>query len=106
MKYLVAPDYEHHISMTPWHKEYPQAKVIGVEGLDEKKKKEDIKFDVIFTKDNKHTLKVDEEFDKEFDVEYVPSHGNKVCEPRLFPEMHELTQDRRSWWSTSRGRRP
>lgn len=77
MKYLVAPDYEHHISMTPWHKEYPEAKVIGVEGLDEKKKKEDIKFDVIYTKENRHTLKVDEEWDKEFDVEYVPGHGNK-----------------------------
>jgi len=76
MKYLIAPDYEHHISMTPWHKEYPQAKVIGVEGLDEKKKKEDIRFDVIFTKENRHTLKVDEEFDKEFDVEYVPGHGS------------------------------
>lgn len=77
MKYLVAPDYEHHIYMTPWSKEYPQAKVIGVEGLDDKKKKEDIKFDVIFTKENRHNLKVDEEFDNEFDVEYVPGHGNK-----------------------------
>jgi len=77
MKYLVAPDYEHHISLTPWHQEYPQAKVIGVEGLDEKKKSEDIKFDVIYTKENRHTLKVDEEWDQEFDVEYVPGHGNK-----------------------------
>jgi hypothetical protein len=77
MKYLVASDYEHHMSMTPWHKEYPAAKVIGVEGIDEKKKDEDIKFDVIFTKANKDTLKVDEEFDREFDYEYVPGHGNK-----------------------------
>lgn len=77
IKYLIAPDYEHHIFLTPWHKEYPEAKVIGPEGLDDKKKKEDIKFDVIYTKANKDTQKVDAEFDQEFDVEYVPGHANK-----------------------------
>jgi hypothetical protein len=77
LKYLIAPDYEHHIFMTPWSQKYPEAKCIGVEGLDEKKKSEDIKFSVIFTKANKDVQKIDPEFDAEFDYEYVPGHGNK-----------------------------
>src|SRR6201994_111425 len=80
LKYIAALDIEHHIFLGPWHEEYPNAKVIGVEGLPEKRakqKNEDVPFATIFTKANRETVKVDEEFDREFEYEYVPSHPNK-----------------------------
>lgn len=65
----------------PWHKEYPEAKVIGPEGLAEKRKSqknEDVPFSVVYTPKNKDSTSVDSEFDSNFDVEYVESHANKV----------------------------
>jgi hypothetical protein len=79
LKYITAPDIEHHIFLGPWHEAYPNAKVIGVEGLPEKRKKqknEDVPFAAIFTKANRETIKIDSEFDSEFDHEYMPSHPN------------------------------
>jgi uncharacterized protein DUF4336 len=79
LKYIAAPDIEHHIFIGPWHEAYPNAKVIGVEGLPEKRKKqknEDVPFAAIFTKANRETIKIDAEFDSEFDYEYMPSHPN------------------------------
>lgn len=43
LRYLVAGDVVHHLFLGDFKKEYPQAKVIGVEGLPEKKP--DLKFD-------------------------------------------------------------
>jgi hypothetical protein len=97
LKYITAPDFEvgpqtsfgildqlthsqHHIFIGEWHKEYPNAKVIGVEGLPEKRakqKNENVPFSTIFKKSEKGATKVDPEFDGEFDYEYVPSHPNK-----------------------------
>jgi hypothetical protein len=79
LKYIAALNIEHHISLGPWHAEYPNAKVIGVEGLLEKRKKqknEDVPFAVVLTKANKGTVKVDADFDSEFDYEYLSSHAN------------------------------
>jgi len=62
----------------PWYAAYPKAKVIGPEGLPEKREKqgnEEVPFSVIFTKDKKVTI--DPEFDAEFEYEYVPAHANK-----------------------------
>jgi Domain of unknown function (DUF4336) len=80
LKYIAALDYEHHIFIGPWHEAYPNAKVIGVEGLPEKREKqknEPVPFAAVFTKDNRETMKIDEEFDSEFEYEYAPSHPNK-----------------------------
>jgi len=80
LKYITALDVEHHMFLGPWNKEYPSAKVIGVEGLPEKRasqKVENVPFSVLFTAANKDTTKIDPDFDKEFDYEYVPSHLNK-----------------------------
>lgn len=38
IRYLVAPDNVHHLFISQYAKEYPNASVIGVEGLDQKQK--------------------------------------------------------------------
>ena len=68
------------MSLGPWHQAYPNAKVIGPEGLPEKRtkqKNEDVPFATVFTTKNKETIKVDPEFDAEFDYEFVSAHMNK-----------------------------
>ncbi|KAF4994346.1 hypothetical protein FGRMN_5854 [Fusarium graminum] len=83
VRYIVALDYEHHIFISEWAKEYPSAKIIGPEGLPEKRAKttDDPKigheeFAVVFTKEKKREIKVDPEFDADFDYEYVDGHAN------------------------------
>lgn len=83
VRYIVALDYEHHIFISEWAKEYPQAKIIGPQGLPEKraKQQDDPKigseeFSVIFTKENKHEVRISEEFDADFEYEYVDAHAN------------------------------
>jgi len=79
----VALDYEHHIFISEWAKEYPGAKIIGPEGLPEKRAKaKDEKignedFSVVFTKANKRDIKISEEFDADFVYEYVDGHANR-----------------------------
>lgn len=79
--YIAAGDYEHHIFITEWAKAYPSAKLLGVEGLAEKREKDQAtagsKFQHVWTQKNKANMKVDPEFDEEFDYEYVGSHANK-----------------------------
>ncbi|KAL8699271.1 MAG: hypothetical protein Q9201_006096 [Fulgogasparrea decipioides] len=79
--YLTAMDFEHHIFLTEWAKAYPSAKILGVDGLPEKREKNGetagTKFFHVWTQKNKEGLRVDPEFDKEFDYEYVGSHANK-----------------------------
>jgi len=80
LKYIAALDIEHHIFLGPWHAEYPNAKVLGPEGLPEKRaqqKNEDVPFAVVFTGKDKATTKVDPEFDSAFDYEFVDGHANK-----------------------------
>jgi Domain of unknown function (DUF4336) len=81
VKYISAMDIEHHIYLTPWAKAYPEAQVIGMEGLPEKREKDSatkgIRFSHVFTKSNKRDVRISEEFDNEFDCEYIHSHTNK-----------------------------
>jgi len=81
VRYIVAPDIEHHIFVTPWAHAYPDAEVIGVEGLPEKREGDaatkGVKFHHVFSASNKRDLKVSPEFDSEFEVEYFHSHQNK-----------------------------
>jgi Domain of unknown function (DUF4336) len=80
VKYISAMDIEHHIYLTPWAKAYPQAEVIGMEGLPEKREKDPatkgIKFAHVFTKSNKRDMRISEEFDDEFEYEYIHSHAS------------------------------
>ncbi|KAL7949326.1 hypothetical protein V8C42DRAFT_310602 [Trichoderma barbatum] len=82
--YIVALDFEHHIFISEWAKQYPGAKIIGPEGLPEKRanqlkdpKINDDKFAVVFKKEGKRDVKISEEFDADFDYEYVDGHANK-----------------------------
>ncbi|CAM1502258.1 Fc.00g042420.m01.CDS01 [Cosmosporella sp. VM-42] len=84
VSYIVALDFEHHIFISEWARAYPGAKIVGVEGLPEKRAKQshedekigDEKFDVVFTKANKKTTHISEEFDADFQYEYVDGHAN------------------------------
>lgn len=80
----MAPDFEHHIFVSEWAKRYPGAKLIGPEGLPEKRAKQtsdpninDDPFAVVFKKEGKRNIKISPEFDADFDYEYVDGHANK-----------------------------
>lgn len=85
--YLIAPDFEHHIFLGAWHAAFPEAKILGPEGLPEKRRKqgnEEVPFSTVFTLADKRSGRVtggaavdDAEFNAEFDYEYVPEHSNK-----------------------------
>ena len=81
MRYLTALDFEHHIFLSEWAAAYPSAKLLGVDGLPEKRQKSKetagTRFEHVWTQKNKLDMKVDPEFDREFNVEYVGSHANK-----------------------------
>lgn len=94
IKYITALDAEHHIFLGPWHQAYPDAKVIGPEGLPEKRKKqknEDVPFSVVFKKGQEVTI--DPEFDSEFDYEFVHSHPNKELVFNYKPEKTLIEAD-------------
>ena len=95
--YIAALDFEHHIFISDWAKAYPTAKVLGVEGLPEKREKDPgtkgSNFEYVFTQKNKASMKVDAQFDREFDYEYVSSHANKelvFCHSRCPPAICSL----------------
>ena len=82
VRYLSALDLEHHIFLSEWMAAYPSAKLLGVEGLPEKRAKSNPTasgndFSYTWTSANKAEMKVDPEFDSEFEYEYVHSHANK-----------------------------
>lgn len=85
LQYIVALDFEHHIFISEWAKEYPEARIIGPEGLSEKRtkaSKSDPKigaepFFVEFTPANKRMQKISADFDADFEYEYVDAHPNK-----------------------------
>ncbi|KAL7270806.1 hypothetical protein RUND412_006469 [Rhizina undulata] len=80
VSYLIAPDREHHIFLGQWKKEFSQAKVLGPEGLYEKRLKqgnEDVRIDYEFTRENKHAIQLPAEITDEFEIEYFDGHANK-----------------------------
>ena len=81
LRYIVAPDIEHHIFLSPWAKEYGDVNIIGPAGLPEKREKDDdtkgLKFQHVFTPENKDNLTITPEFDDDFNYEYVHAHDNK-----------------------------
>lgn len=81
IKYIVAPDIEHHIFISTWAAEYPEAEIIAMEGLPEKREADPAtkgtKFTHIFSQRNKLDMHITPEFDEEFSYEYFHSHVNK-----------------------------
>ena len=71
--------------MSDWASAFPSAHLIAPEGLAEKRAEANKKdksvsildFKTIFTAKNKQDVKISEEFDKEFDYEFVDAHLNK-----------------------------
>ncbi|KAL4913951.1 beta-lactamase-like protein [Aspergillus aurantiobrunneus] len=82
VKYIAALDLEHHIHLTTWKNAFPDAEIIAPEGLWEKRQSvpeyKDTPLKHILRQENKDGgWPISEEFDKEFDIEYVYGHGSK-----------------------------
>lgn len=80
LKYIIAPDIEHHIFISEWAMAYEGVHVIGPEGLKEKREasKEPFNtFHTVFRAATKATQKISAEFDSDFEYEYVEAHPNK-----------------------------
>lgn len=90
VKYLVAPDCEHHMALKSWKEQFPGLKILGPEALNAKKEKEGIKMDYAFTSSIGGKLLTAESFStgdldlalpteltKEFDFAFFPAHPNK-----------------------------
>lgn len=73
VKYLIAPDYVHHLYIPEWSQAYPDAKCIGVEGLDTKRK--DVKWSGLYGVDNEETTKYG--WENEIYTRYWPTFSNK-----------------------------
>jgi glyoxylase-like metal-dependent hydrolase (beta-lactamase superfamily II) len=82
LSYIVALDFEHHIFISEWKKEYPEAKIIGPEGLPEKRAKQvdekiqNDEFFGVFKVETKKDMTITPEFDADFEYEFVDSHPN------------------------------
>ncbi|ORY81321.1 hypothetical protein BCR37DRAFT_348051 [Protomyces lactucae-debilis] len=74
VKYLVAPDREHHLQLEDYAKRYPEAKIIGVEGLPEKHPNLTF-FKVFGNKAYDHVTEIG--WENEVEAVYFPGHGNK-----------------------------
>jgi hypothetical protein len=81
VKYIAAPDLEHHLHLTPWKQAYPEAEILAPEGLFEKRQSNpeyaDTPFQHIFKKEDKLPRSISKEFDADFDTEYVHGHGSR-----------------------------
>ncbi len=81
LRYIVALNIEHHLHISAWAKAFPEAKVVGMEGLPEKREQNPetsgIPFGTVFTTENKSSTTISAEFDEEFDYEYIDASMNK-----------------------------
>ncbi|KAL8285362.1 hypothetical protein RB601_006319 [Gaeumannomyces tritici] len=92
LRYIVALDIEHHIFISQWAREFPGARIVGPEGLPEKRAKAAADgvdpmigaepFAVVFKAEDKKRQPregpvVSDEFDADFASEFVDSHRNK-----------------------------
>lgn len=80
VRYICAPDAEHHIFLGPWHSAYPSAQIMGPETLPDLRAKDPSKEEVPFThlfRASKTLDTISPEFDSEFSWEYVAAHANK-----------------------------
>ena len=80
VKYILAPNLEHYIHIAEWKNAFPDAKVIGPDLLPQKCAKnpllKDVQFDIVYTSSNRSPF-VSEEFDSEFEVEYLDSMASQ-----------------------------
>lgn len=80
VRYIVALDLEHHLHLASWRTAFPEAEILAPEGLWEKRQSTpDIK-DAMFRytfHNGKHCQSISEEFDEDFEVEYVYGHTSR-----------------------------
>lgn len=80
VKYIAAPDLQHHLHITAWKNAYPQAEILAPQGLWEKRQSnpefKNTEFQHVFKKDGT-PRSISEEFDAEFETEYVYGHGSR-----------------------------
>jgi len=96
LRYMIAPDMQHHIFLGPWHQEYPEAKVIGPQGLPEKRaqqKDENVPFSYVFTPQNCKDMNIDPDFDADFEYEYVHGHASRELVFNYKPEKTLIEAD-------------
>ncbi|CAK7229604.1 hypothetical protein SCUCBS95973_007283 [Sporothrix curviconia] len=90
VKYLVAPDIEHHIFLSKWLKAYPTARIIAPEGLAEKRAATagkdprvnvDDKFFAVLADKRSQSMRepqsIAPDFDADFGLVYFDMHPNK-----------------------------
>ncbi|KAK1147290.1 hypothetical protein N8T08_001367 [Aspergillus melleus] len=81
VRYIAALDLEHHLHLTSWKNAYPDAEIIAPEGLWEKRQSnpefKDTPFRHVFRKEDQRPRKVSDEFDAEFESEYVYGHPSR-----------------------------
>lgn len=97
VRYIAAPDIEHHIYLSQWAKAFPSASILAVEGLPEKREKnpetKGTRFSHVWTEANKGGMRVDDDFDRDFDVEYVGAHANKELVVNYKPDRTLIEAD-------------
>lgn len=100
--YLIAPDIEHHIFLSEWAAAYPEAKILGPEGLPEKRARagqedarigKDDQFAFVFSAANKDPRGVSDEFAADFEAEYVGAHPNREIVLLYRPERVLIQAD-------------
>ncbi|OBR08827.1 hypothetical protein CH63R_07592 [Colletotrichum higginsianum IMI 349063] len=86
LAYIVAPDIEHHIFLSEYKAAFPAARLIGPDGLPQKRAKQtgdpkinpsDEFFLAFKGGPDKRATAVTPEFDADFEYEYVDAHANK-----------------------------
>lgn len=85
ISYLIAPDLEHHLYLSTWATDFPNANVIGMRNLVIKRNNlhlsdpsvVKIHWHTIFTAENKQSISITPEFDEDFEYEFVDGHKNE-----------------------------
>ncbi|KAK9468273.1 hypothetical protein V1512DRAFT_259124 [Lipomyces arxii] len=82
VKWLIAPDFEHHMALKSWKEKYPDAKVIGVTGLRARKASQGVAVDYEVSLPSKVITPLeagidDPELNEVFKFVYAPQHPNK-----------------------------
>lgn len=105
VKYVVAPDTEHHMGLKSWKDQFPKSQIIGPDSLIERKKAEGLTIDHAFTENlggkfltaetwpANGTLNIPREVTAEFDFVYLPAAVNKELVLLHKPTSTLLTGD-------------
>ncbi|KAH6986607.1 hypothetical protein EDB80DRAFT_590326 [Ilyonectria destructans] len=81
VKYILALSDHHELFLAQWAAEFPQASIIGSEGLEERHEGDagakPFGTTCVYTKENKDSVRISPEFDDDFVYEYCHGHGHR-----------------------------